>query len=307
MGSITREMALAEDARIQGTPAELSAHGIGHPPEDAFMVPGMGHQPLIADNDNWPHWVDGVAFDVRDYGARGNALADPTQAAVCMPDFQEYPGAVDDEVRAIFDAVDLETAAETFGPLPTARGPFVQIYPAGKFYPFDPKPDDVTLEAIAHGLSRICRYSGAPEWHYSVAEHSVHMARYLACRGPVMDALVALLHDAPEALSGFNDVGRPVKDRAPVIGQTEAAIYRLAIAPRFGLPLVIPAIVHEIDTRITADETAAAMAPMDWHGMYDKPLGVNIRCWSPMKAKEEFIETYLALVRQIPGMWREAA
>ena len=301
--------------RTQGTPAELT----GHPPEDAFMVPGMGYQPVpagkyVAGNDNE---ADGPAYPSdKEWGRFINH-------PVCMPDFQEYPG-----------AVDLEVAMETFGPLggrrpvpprshwhdfevterdfkqPPAdfqmdakRGPFVQVYPASKFYPFDPRPEEVTLEGIAHGLSRICRYSGAPERHYSVAEHSVHMARYLACRGPVVDdvmiALVALFHDAPEALSGFNDVGRPVKDRAPIIGQTEANIYRLAIAPRFGLPLEIPAIVHEIDTRITADEVAAVMAPMDWHGMYDKPLGVRIRNWSPMKAKEEFIETYKALVRGV--------
>lgn len=263
--------------RIQGTPQELgihNAHGIGHPQEDAFMVPGMGYQPVppekyIADNDNSP---------------------------VCMPDFQEYPGAVDISRDFEVSERDFKQTSADFQ-IDAKRGPFVQVYPASKFYPFDPRPEEVTLEGIAHGLSRICRYSGAPEWHYSVAEHSVHMARYLACRGPVIDALVALFHDAPEALSGFNDVGRPVKDRAPIIGQTEAAIYRLAIAPRFGLPLDIPAIVHEIDTRITADETAAAMAPMDWHGMYDRPLGVRIRNWSPMKAKEEFMETYKALAR----------
>jgi hypothetical protein len=182
-----------------------------------------------------------------------------------------------------------------FAALLADRGPFIQVYPDRKFYPFSPRPEEVFIESIAHGLSNICRYSGAGNRSYSVAEHSTLIARYLASRYAPEVALAGLLHDAPEALSGFGDVGRPVKDKAPVISETEDGIYRLAVAPRFGLPLDIPAEVHEADRRIIGDEIAANLAPMEWHARYDDPLGVWIRCWSAEKAEAEFMATFYAL------------
>lgn len=182
------------------------------------------------------------------------------------------------------------------------RGPFIQIYPARKFHPFDPKPDEVFIESIAHGLSNICRYSGAVERHYSVAEHSTLIARYLAARYSPEVALAGLLHDAPESLSGFGDVGRPVKAKAPIIGETEDLIWRKAVAPRFGLPLDIPDEVHDADARIIADEIAASLVPMDWQNQYGYPLGVKIRCWPPEKAEIEFLATFDALTGRARGM-----
>ncbi|RVO55122.1 hypothetical protein CN090_04165 [Sinorhizobium meliloti] len=214
-------------------------------------------------------------------------------------------------------AVLRKDVAERFGPtpddlvpagdeafVPTAqqpariedRGPFIQVWPNHQFFPFDPRPQEVFIESIAHGLANICRYSGAVEKTYSVAEHSVHTARWLRFRYGVTSALCALLHDSPEALSGFGDVGRPVKGKVPFIGETEDNIYRLAVAPRFGLPLVLPPEVHEADSRIIADEVAANLAPMDWHARYSDPLGVNIRCWYPAQAEEEFLATFGALM-----------
>ncbi|MBY3543702.1 hypothetical protein HFN71_28890 [Rhizobium laguerreae] len=175
------------------------------------------------------------------------------------------------------------------------RGPFIQIYPARKFFPFDPLPSEVFIESIAHGLANICRYSGAGDRHFSVAEHSTLIARYLAARHAPEVALAGLLHDAPESLSGFGDVSVIVKSRAPIISETEDGIYRKAIAPRFGLPLDIPAEVHEADRRIIADEIAANLAPMEWQSRHRDPLGVNIRCWSPEKAEIEFLATFDAL------------
>ncbi|MCZ7929575.1 hypothetical protein [Agrobacterium pusense] len=208
--------------------------------------------------------------------------------------------------RQIGPAPVSDISTTTFGPLdkyvaandnePPRIGDFIQIWPDRKFYPFDPRPEDLTIEAIAHGLSNICRYSGAVEENYSVAEHSVLIARWLVIRHGAEVALAGLLHDAPEALSGFGDVGRPVKGSAPIIGQTEDNIYRLAVAPKFGLAATIPDVVHEADTRITADEVDANLAPMEWHTKYNKPLGVQIRLWSPHRAKQEFLATFDALM-----------
>lgn len=285
MGSITRELAVADFAN------------------EPVMVPGMGAQPMpspkyIPANDNAPQPVDesGASAGFHVGGLVGGPVRDvpqiiktdyviPREMARRLAARGQYIGLRRSDIGArVVAAVEAEL-----------RGPFIQVYPARKFYPFDPRPEDVFIESIAHGLSNICRYSGACDKHFSVAEHSTLIARYLASRYAPEVALAGLLHDAPECLSGFGDVGRPVKGRAPVIGETEDGIWRKAVAPRFGLPLEIPAEVHEADNRILADEIAANLAPMEWQAKHNDPLGVNIRCWSPEKAEIEFLATFDAL------------
>lgn len=228
-------------------------------------------------------------------------MEDNRSAAVMIPPFGAQPVPPKKYVAANDNYAGMAPLAETtFGPLeqyePSSRSPFIQIYPGRKFWPWDPRPEDVTIGAIAHGLSNLCRYSGAVTRFYSVAEHSTLIARWLAVRTDPVTALCGLLHDAPEALSGFGDVSRPVKGRAPVIAGVEDAIWRKAIAPKFGLPIDMPREVHDADTRITADEAFDNLTPMDWQYAYDKPLGVNIRCWSPEKAEQEFLATFRTLM-----------
>jgi hypothetical protein len=175
------------------------------------------------------------------------------------------------------------------------RGPYVQAF-TGRFYPFDPSPADVRIEDIAHGLAHSARYNGAGKRYYSTAEHSVLIALWIWWRASAVEALCGLLHDAPEPLSGFGDVLRPVKDRAPIIKQTEDGIWRRAVAPKFGLPLEMPSVVHEADSRIIADEMAANMSDVD--PSYRDPLGVELRFWSPEEAETNFLATF----RMLQGM-----
>lgn len=269
-------------------PYELAQAGVIPFPtkhyNEPVMVPGMGAQPMpspkyVAANDNVPQDESGASagFAVGWCATPANSIPKSNPFEHIIPPGGQYIGLTRPQ------------------PQDGGRGPFIQIYPARKFFPFDPRPEDVFIESIAHGLSNICRYSGACDRHFSVAEHSTLIARYLAVRYAPEVALAGLLHDAPECLSGFGDVGRPVKGRAPIIGETEDGIWQKAVAPRFGLPLDIPAEVHEADSRILADEIAANLAPMEWQARHDNPLGVNIRCWSPEKAEIEFLATFDAL------------
>lgn len=77
----------------------------------------------------------------------------------------------------------------------------------------------VTIEAIAHGLARVNRFCGATERPYSVAEHSVILARWVGS-----DARVGLLHDAPEALGVADSNGALKKAIAPNTRAFEAAL-----------------------------------------------------------------------------------
>lgn len=90
----------------------------------------------------------------------------------------------------------------------------------------DPEGSDFTLQDIAHGLGRVCRFAGQTNRFYSVAEHCVHVARMV----PIEHARAALLHDASEAFIG--DVTRPLKALLPDYRAIEKRIED-AIASRF--------------------------------------------------------------------------
>jgi uncharacterized protein len=88
---------------------------------------------------------------------------------------------------------------------------WIGTYTGRKFYPYDPKLEDVSIEDIAHSLSLQCRFNGHCERMYSVAQHSINCAKLLKELGyGVKHQLYVLLHDASEAY--LSDVVKPVKD-----------------------------------------------------------------------------------------------
>ncbi|MGR2663142.1 phosphohydrolase [Chromobacterium haemolyticum] len=93
-----------------------------------------------------------------------------------------------------------------------------------------PSPADIEIYEIAHHLSHLCRFGGACRPFYSVAEHSVRVARIL----PPRLQLAGLLHDAAEAYVG--DVVTPLKRVLPSYQYTEGLL-AAAIETRFRLEL----------------------------------------------------------------------
>jgi hypothetical protein len=170
-------------------------------------------------------------------------------------------------------------------------GDFMQTATGRKFWSMDPRADEVFIEDIAHALSMQCRYAGHCLRFYSVAEHCVLMARKLRWEG-VDVALWALLHDGSEAY--LVDVPRPVKPYLEGYKAAEAKVMA-AICDRYELAHEMPAVVHDADNRIIADELVN-LVKMDWHGKHDNPLGVELRYWTPEKAEEEFMATFQALM-----------
>ena len=66
-----------------------------------------------------------------------------------------------------------------------------------------PKPQMVSTEDVAHSLSMICRFNGHCRRFYSVAQHSVLVAREVMRRtGDWKAREYALFHDAAEAYIG---------------------------------------------------------------------------------------------------------
>lgn len=72
---------------------------------------------------------------------------------------------------------------------------WMQTY-SGTKYHFDPdSSNSYCIEDIAHALSLKCRFGGHCKFHYSVGQHSIHVAKMM----PKEIAIHGLLHDAAEA------------------------------------------------------------------------------------------------------------
>ncbi|WP_177319183.1 hypothetical protein [Agrobacterium pusense] len=187
----------------------------------------------------------------------------------------------------VFDGID-------FAPtVPPRTGDFMQVFSGRKYWPMDPRPHEVHIEDIAHSLAMQARYAGHCIKFYSVAEHSVLIARHLAAKHAPEVALAGLLHDAPEAYCV--DIPRPLKPYLTNYRAIEQDNW-LAIAARFQLDRELPREVHDTDNRIIADELVN-LREMPWHARYaGKKLGVKLRYWSPEEAELEFLATFDALM-----------
>jgi uncharacterized protein len=87
--------------------------------------------------------------------------------------------------------------------------PTITMYGGAEIDLHNPNVDEVTIEDIAHHLSRMCRWNGTPEHFFSVAEHCVRAAEM----APKEHRLMILLHDCEEAVLGDNIT--PLKKMIP--------------------------------------------------------------------------------------------
>lgn len=161
-----------------------------------------------------------------------------------------------------------------------------------RFWPLDPRPEDVCVEDIAHALALQTRFGGHCLRFYSVAEHCVHLARAASPDA----ALWLLLHDGSEAY--LSDMVRPLKRHMPEYRAIEDRV-AWVVYEAFDLdPGMEPAEVKERDCRILIDERAQVMLSTGeaWHyGGATEPLGVTLQFWTPEQAEREFLATFAEL------------
>ncbi len=122
----------------------------------------------------------------------------------------------------------------------------------------DPRPADIEVSDIAHGLARVARWNGQTigDHAFSVAQHSLLVERILSTMQPGCDTswqLMALLHDAPEYVVG--DLISPFKAAIGLDYRTFERRLLQAIHLRFGLPVDAPA---EAVRRIKSADRVAA-------------------------------------------------
>ena len=179
---------------------------------------------------------------------------------------------------------------------------WIQTYSGRRFWPLDPKAEDVAIEDIAHSLSLICRYNGHCREFYSVAEHSLLVAKVVAQNAdscPELE-LAALLHDASEAY--LTDVAKPVKPYLLGYQEFEARVEAVIHeALGLGSPADYRPYIKPIDTLIVVDE-AIALMPVEsiaWHERLGQPLGVEIRSLPARRAEREFLAMYNRLTTEM--------
>ena len=180
--------------------------------------------------------------------------------------------------------------------------PWIQTYNGRQVFPLSPDPEQIDIHDIAHALANLCRFTGHTRRFYSVAQHSVLVARECATEFQAW----GLLHDAAEAY--INDIARPIKERTCIetlsgairwIDEIEHGVAG-AIARRFNLPWPMAdeclAAVKHVDTRLLLTEKRDLMSaePAEWT-VTGEPFDWHIDPWSPERAEREFLRAALDL------------
>jgi hypothetical protein len=184
-------------------------------------------------------------------------------------------------------------------PMPVKGGPWLQTHrglawmaDAPEVYPYD-------VEEIAHALSNLCRFAGHTREFYSVAQHSVVVARaiYDNYEGRPDAALLraALLHDAAEAFC--IDLPAPIKHMPEMAGY-RALIKRTeaAIGTHFGLSLFLDHfLIKHADLVVLATEKRDLLSwsafDSHWAGLPD-PRRARIDPWDPETACAMFLDAW---------------
>lgn len=79
-------------------------------------------------------------------------------------------------------------------------GDWIETYTGVKFYPLDPRLEEIVVEDMIHAVCNICRFGGHSKIFYSVGQHSLMAYRYLTDRNYSPSArLYGLTHDFTEA------------------------------------------------------------------------------------------------------------
>jgi hypothetical protein len=166
---------------------------------------------------------------------------------------------------------------------------------SGAVFDFEnPSLDGVTMEDIAHNLSHLCRFNGACDYFYSVAQHAVNCWR-LAAPG---HERATLHHDDPEGVYG--DMTTWLKSLCPD--------YRARLeqgedlfADWHGLPRGMAPEVKAVDLQMLALEKAALfarpqpascfshIADIDVTGL---EAFVDLTSWTPRRAFLEFMDAH---------------
>lgn len=175
----------------------------------------------------------------------------------------------------------------------------IRLLNGALFDPYNPDPSLVGHGDIAHSLSNLCRFNGHCQPFYSVAQHSVEVERDVRRNNPDASPEIrmwALMHDAPESLTGFGDVCGPVKPA--FLTNLEAQIMRRVICRHYALGVDMPPEVRDADLRMLALEARDLLGVSedelrrDWNLTLPGPDVELPKILLPHEAAGEFLRAF---------------
>lgn len=167
-------------------------------------------------------------------------------------------------------------------------GDWSQVFTGKKFWPLDPRKEEIDIKDISHSLALQCRFNGHCENFYSIAQHSILVSKLVSKD----QALAALLHDASEAYIG--DIIRPLKKFLPNFKEIESKIEKV-IFEKFGVKNVNKEEIKKADNIALVTEMRDLMKnpPGKWEEEKNyKPSPEKIIAIDPEKAEKEFLERF---------------
>lgn len=176
------------------------------------------------------------------------------------------------------------------------KGDYIYLVNGKRFYFQDPRPEDFTIEVIAHSTSLTCRFGGQCSTFYSIAQHQILVASRLR-----KHALRGLLHDGSEGF--IHDIVKPLKNVIePIYGPIEKKIQD-CIYKRFGLDpddIYGERAVKNADMRMLVTEIPQLIPKRtksnkkSYMNLY-KPYNLKITPWEPKKARDNYLKAFYLL------------
>jgi uncharacterized protein len=177
----------------------------------------------------------------------------------------------------------------------------------------DPRPEDIDIRDIAHGLARVARWNGQTTGAhaFSVAQHALLVEAILRARDARAGERLlraALLHDAPEYVIG--DLISPFKAAVGLDYKTFETRLLSAIHLRFGLPAKLPeawtAAIKAADkvsayweaTRLAGFTVEEARTYFGAPDSADKVPQEAVEAWSTAEAQARFLSRFETLAGQ---------
>jgi 5'-deoxynucleotidase YfbR-like HD superfamily hydrolase len=141
---------------------------------------------------------------------------------------------------------------------------------------YNPNPELILIDDIAHGLANNCRWNGHTQQFWSVAQHCCMMYDV----APTEQKLSYLFHDAEEAYWG--DMIKPLKnkirDKCPEVIDLMSEMRR-TIFKKFNIP--------ELSVECMIDDFKL----LQWE--FENIIKTNNTVfWTPKQAKSEWIQRY---------------
>lgn len=173
---------------------------------------------------------------------------------------------------------------------------YISTFKGNRFYPLEGRIDQIDIEDIAHGLAFQCRFNGQTSSFYSVAQHSLMVARLV----PKNYYKAALLHDAAEAYLG--DVVKPLKAILGDYGRIEAVVTSL-IGQAFSVSFEDDGSIKKADWIALATEKRDLLPNSTEPWSYLEGIeaeAVPLVPMGPLEAKTAFLSAWFDVVDTSP-------